>query len=467
MARLYGDDSDFWTEGDSASSEDASGDEGPPRLGAPATGGPESPPKAGAAAAADDTGALAAEAILPSLTAFIPPPLAVPPVSPEALEELQQLKLLASGTGEQQQQQHEAAGDDASHDLIGGWGAGFEGGSEGLNFLPQQQQRQQQQQEQQQQQQQQQQLLQPQQQEQQEQQAAQEFHSLLPLDLLGDEGDSQGPPKFRVNFELMEEVPLNINPFFAPPPVIECAPPEQQQQREQQQQEGSGAPAAGDAAAAVAEASEEKAAERRPRAKAIRKKWCIDDVADVSLFRRSLREIRRERAAAAAAAASELLQQQHKQHQLLQAGGDIAGRDALECFLRAQVAPPPDAATAAAATAAAAAAATAAAQPAAGAAAEASAAAANGEDLSAEEEPLALEFAFPLDDFQKRAILRLEKNQCVFVAAHTSAGKTVVAEYAIALAMQRRRRCVFTSPLKALSNQKVARLRFGVLQVAV
>ena len=64
----------------------------------------------------------------------------------------------------------------------------------------------------------------------------------------------------------------------------------------------------------------------------------------------------------------------------------------------------------------------AAAAPAAAAEAAAAAAAAE-EDLSPEEEPLAIEFGFPLDDFQKRAILRLEKNQCVFVAAHTSAGK--------------------------------------------
>jgi antiviral helicase SKI2 len=39
-----------------------------------------------------------------------------------------------------------------------------------------------------------------------------------------------------------------------------------------------------------------------------------------------------------------------------------------------------------------------------------------------------------LDQFQKEAIYHLENNESVFVAAHTSAGKTVVAEYAIALA---------------------------------
>lgn len=40
------------------------------------------------------------------------------------------------------------------------------------------------------------------------------------------------------------------------------------------------------------------------------------------------------------------------------------------------------------------------------------------------------------------------------MAAHTSAGKTVVAEYAIALGMKHKTRVVYTSPIKALSNQK-------------
>ncbi|KAF8821070.1 DEAD/DEAH box helicase domain-containing protein [Cardiosporidium cionae] len=67
---------------------------------------------------------------------------------------------------------------------------------------------------------------------------------------------------------------------------------------------------------------------------------------------------------------------------------------------------------------------------------------------------MAIAFPFELDPFQKRAILHLEQNHHVFVAAHTSAGKTVVAEYAIALALKRQRRVVYTSPVKALSNQK-------------
>nr|CAD7444208.1 unnamed protein product [Timema bartmani] len=59
-----------------------------------------------------------------------------------------------------------------------------------------------------------------------------------------------------------------------------------------------------------------------------------------------------------------------------------------------------------------------------------------------------------LNIFQKQAILKLEEHSNVFVAAHTSAGKTVVAEYAIALSQRNKTRAVYTSPIKALSNQK-------------
>ena len=69
-------------------------------------------------------------------------------------------------------------------------------------------------------------------------------------------------------------------------------------------------------------------------------------------------------------------------------------------------------------------------------------------------EKFAIQYPFELDPFQKRAILHLEKKESVFVAAHTSAGKTVIAEYGIALAMKHKRKVVYTSPIKALSNQK-------------
>mmetsp|Transcript_23886 Transcript_23886/g.68608 ORF Transcript_23886/g.68608 Transcript_23886/m.68608 type:complete len:1498 (-) Transcript_23886:33-4526(-) len=66
----------------------------------------------------------------------------------------------------------------------------------------------------------------------------------------------------------------------------------------------------------------------------------------------------------------------------------------------------------------------------------------------------AIRYPFELDDFQKQAVARLERSECIFVAAHTSAGKTVCAEYAIALARKHCTRAIYTSPIKALSNQK-------------
>nr|CDS31957.1 DNA RNA helicase C terminal [Hymenolepis microstoma] len=66
----------------------------------------------------------------------------------------------------------------------------------------------------------------------------------------------------------------------------------------------------------------------------------------------------------------------------------------------------------------------------------------------------AFEWPFELDTFQKQAIVCLENNRSVLVAAHTSAGKTVVAEYACAMCKRRGSRAIYTSPIKALSNQK-------------
>jgi antiviral helicase SKI2 len=53
--------------------------------------------------------------------------------------------------------------------------------------------------------------------------------------------------------------------------------------------------------------------------------------------------------------------------------------------------------------------------------------------FEAELPQLAYDFKFPLDPFQMRAIRHLERNETVFVSAPTSAGKTVIAQYAIAL----------------------------------
>ncbi|KAI8915772.1 rRNA-processing arch domain-containing protein [Gorgonomyces haynaldii] len=67
-------------------------------------------------------------------------------------------------------------------------------------------------------------------------------------------------------------------------------------------------------------------------------------------------------------------------------------------------------------------------------------------------------YPFTLDPFQQTAIYSIQREESVLVAAHTSAGKTVVAEYAIAQSLQNKQRVIYTSPIKALSNQKYREL---------
>ena len=61
---------------------------------------------------------------------------------------------------------------------------------------------------------------------------------------------------------------------------------------------------------------------------------------------------------------------------------------------------------------------------------------------------------FALDDFQQRACQALEYGHGVLVCAPTGAGKTVVGEFAVHLALAAGRKCFYTTPIKALSNQK-------------
>jgi ATP-dependent RNA helicase HelY len=63
-------------------------------------------------------------------------------------------------------------------------------------------------------------------------------------------------------------------------------------------------------------------------------------------------------------------------------------------------------------------------------------------------------YDFPLDDFQLRACREIEEGRGVLVAAPTGSGKTVVGEFAIHLALSTGRKCFYTTPIKALSNQK-------------
>ncbi|KAH7674653.1 RNA helicase protein [Dioscorea alata] len=71
---------------------------------------------------------------------------------------------------------------------------------------------------------------------------------------------------------------------------------------------------------------------------------------------------------------------------------------------------------------------------------------------------MAKSYMFELDPFQSIAVACLERNESVLVSAHTSAGKTAVAEYAIAMSFRDKQRVIYTSPLKALSNQKYREL---------
>jgi len=68
--------------------------------------------------------------------------------------------------------------------------------------------------------------------------------------------------------------------------------------------------------------------------------------------------------------------------------------------------------------------------------------------------PPAKVYPYPLDPFQQMSVNFVEKGESVLVAAHTSAGKTSVAEYAIAKSLRDGQRVIYTSPIKALSNQK-------------
>jgi len=63
-------------------------------------------------------------------------------------------------------------------------------------------------------------------------------------------------------------------------------------------------------------------------------------------------------------------------------------------------------------------------------------------------------YPFPLDDFQVTAIGALDEGESVLVAAPTGSGKTIVAEYAVNRALEGGQKAFYTTPLKALSNQK-------------
>jgi ATP-dependent RNA helicase HelY len=81
----------------------------------------------------------------------------------------------------------------------------------------------------------------------------------------------------------------------------------------------------------------------------------------------------------------------------------------------------------------------------------------------------AARFPFALDRFQADAIEALNRGMSVLVAAPTGSGKTVVAEFAVERAFAADRKCFYTTPLKALSNQKYGDLvaRYGPHRVGL
>ena len=78
-------------------------------------------------------------------------------------------------------------------------------------------------------------------------------------------------------------------------------------------------------------------------------------------------------------------------------------------------------------------------------------------------------YDFGLDDFQVRACRELEDGRSVLVAAPTGSGKTIVGEFAVHLALTSGRKCFYTTPIKALSNQKFHDLveRYGAENVGL
>ena len=78
-------------------------------------------------------------------------------------------------------------------------------------------------------------------------------------------------------------------------------------------------------------------------------------------------------------------------------------------------------------------------------------------------------FPFELDEFQQQAIAALNAGRSVVVCAPTGSGKTLIGEYTIYRALSRGGRVFYTTPLKALSNQKLRDFReqFGAEQVGL
>lgn len=87
--------------------------------------------------------------------------------------------------------------------------------------------------------------------------------------------------------------------------------------------------------------------------------------------------------------------------------------------------------------------------------------------LRGEVNDFACRFDYPLDDFQLCAINALQAGKSVLVAAPTGSGKTLVGDFALFLALKRGLRAFYTTPIKALSNQKFRNIFRNIVQIAL
>src|SRR5262249_62294102 len=79
--------------------------------------------------------------------------------------------------------------------------------------------------------------------------------------------------------------------------------------------------------------------------------------------------------------------------------------------------------------------------------------------VEAQIDQFAVLYPFPLDEFQREAIRTLIHGDSVIVAAPTGTGKTIVADFGVYESLKRTGRVLYTTPIKALSNQKFRDLR--------
>src|SRR6056300_1669012 len=76
-------------------------------------------------------------------------------------------------------------------------------------------------------------------------------------------------------------------------------------------------------------------------------------------------------------------------------------------------------------------------------------------------------FSFPLSDFQKYAIQSIVEGNHILVTAHTGSGKTLPAEFAIKYLTGKGKKIIYTSPIKALSNQKFYDFKIKFPEISV